>query len=223
MNENEKSNILELYVSRLKNIKDPTILELGVNKGHSTRNFLDHINKFGGKLFSIDIKKAPKLLDEDKTKWNFLRSNDLDIENILNNFPALKSGIDVLFIDSYHDETHVKKTLEKWFIYVKKNGYIYFDDTESAVYRKNKNLFLSINNDAINKLIYNIYCNNIDQLEYIKYFRKSGLSEFKKLSDLGNKLILTNKVWHYNFIFSKIYLILKKIIYKLKSKDKIKY
>lgn len=228
MIKNEKPNDLELYVSKLTYIKNPVVLELGVNKGQSTKKFLKHINQFGGKLFSIDIKDCPQLFDENKSiidtlNWKFLRSNDLDIEYILKNFPDLRNGIDILFIDSYHDETHVKKILEKWFKHVKRDGYIYFDDTESAVYRKNKNLFLSINNDAIDNLVYNVYSNNIEQIEYIKYFRRSGLSEFKKLSDLGSELNLINQIWNYNYLFSKIYLTLKRIIYKLKSKDKIKY
>ena len=66
-----------------------------------------------------------------------------------------------------------------------KNGYIFFDDTESVLYRKTKNFTLSVNNDAINKFVYNFYCNNIDQLNYIKYFKGSGISEFKKLSEIS--------------------------------------
>ena len=59
--------------------------------------------------------------DTNTSNWKFLQSNDLNTEYILKKFPKLRDGIDVLYIDSYHDVTHVKKTLEKWFIYVKKN------------------------------------------------------------------------------------------------------
>ena len=228
MSESNNHDTSKHYISKLEYFKDPIILELGVNRGGSTKKFLKHVNQFGGKLFSIDIKDCSQIFDEakynniDLSNWKFLKSNDLNIEYIINKFPKLKYGIDILFIDSYHDETHVKKILEKWFIYVNKNGYIFFDDTESVLYRKSKNYFLSIINDALNELVYKLYCNNIDQLEYIKYFKGSGMSEFKKLSELGSNLNFSNKIWKYNFFVSKIYLFLKRMLYQLKSKDKNK-
>ena len=39
----------------IKEINNPTILELGVQKGRSTKKFLDICKKNNGKLFSIDI------------------------------------------------------------------------------------------------------------------------------------------------------------------------
>ena len=220
------SNTSFYYTSKLKEFKKPTILELGVNRGGSTKNFLNHITQYGGELFSIDIKDCSQIIKEKRfnglkiNDWNFLQSNDLNIEYIFKNFPSLKNGIDILFIDSYHDETHVRKILEKWFLYINKNGYIFFDDTESVLYRKTKNFSLSVNNDAIDKFIYNFYCNNIDQLNYIKYFKGSGISEFKKLSEIGRVPIFSNKLWKYNYFISYIYLLIKKLSYKIKSKDK---
>ena len=220
------SDTSSYYISRLSHLKKPVILELGVNRGGSTKQFLKHLNHYGGKLFSIDINDCSKIIhgesfnDIDTTKWNFLQSNDLKINYILKNFPALKDGIDILFIDSYHDETHVKKILETWFFYVKKDGYIFFDDTESVLYRKSKNFFLSVNNDAIDRFVYRFYCNNLNQINYTKYFKGSGMSEYKKLSEKGTLPNLSNKSWRYNLIFSQFYLFLKKIIYRIKSKDK---
>ena len=214
------------FLSKLKNFDKPIILELGVNKGGSTVNFLKFVNNYGGELYSIDINDCSNIVnnerfkDVDTNSWNFLKTNDLNIEYILEKFPKIKAGIDVLYIDSYHDETHVKKTLEKWFIYVKKNGYIFFDDTESHLYRKSKNFALSVNNDAIDKFVRRFFYNNSHQISYTKYFKGSGLSEFNKLSEVGSKPILTNKVWGYNFIIANIYLAIKKILYRAKSKDK---
>ena len=223
---NTDNDTSPFFISKLQNLRDPIILELGVNKGGSTIKFLEYVNKNNGELFSIDIKdcslinKSEKFKGINSQKWNFLQSNDLNIRYILEKFPKLKKGIDLLYIDSYHDETHVKKILERWFIYVKKNGYIYFDDTESLLYRKSKNFALSVNNDAIDKLVKNFYYQNSHQVSYVKYFKGSGLSEYKKHSELGTKPILNRKVWNYNSILSGIYLSLKKIIYKLKSKDR---
>jgi len=221
-----KADTSYYYLSKLNNLQKPTILELGVNNGWSTINFLKHITQFGGELFSIDIKDCSKTINNKVTSeinlvnWNFLQSNDLNIKYILKNFPKLNEGIDLLFVDSYHDETHVKKILETWFLYVKKNGFIYFDDTESILYRKKKNFTLSVCNDSIDKYVYNFYCNNLEQIDYIKYFKGSGMSEFKKLSPKGTAANFSGKTWRYSLVLSKIYLFLKKLIYKIKSKDK---
>ena len=221
--DNDTSNY---FLSKLKNFNNPIILELGVNKGGSTANFLNFINEHGGELYSIDINDCSEIINSHRFKdintsnWNFLKSNDLNIKFILENFPKIKNGIDLLYIDSYHDETHVEKILENWFIYVKKNGFIYFDDTESYLYKKSKNFALSVNNDAIDKFVKNFFYNNSHQVSYIKYFKGSGLSEFCKFSELGSKPVMTNSVWNYNFLIGNIYLALKKILYKIKSKDK---
>ena len=223
---NIDSDTSKYFLSKLRNLNNPIILELGVNRGGSTAKFLKYINDNGGELYSIDIKDCSKITNDELFKnvktnnWKFLKSNDLNIEYILEKFPLLKNGIDVLYVDSYHDETHVKKTLEKWFIYIKKNGYIFFDDTESLNYRKSKNFTISVNNDAINNFVKEFYDNNSFQLLYIKYFKGSGLSEYTKLSDLGSLPVLSKKIWKYNSTLGYIYLFIKKILYFLKSKDK---
>ena len=190
----------------LKKIKNPVILEFGVNRGRSSQRFLNHILKSGGDIFSIDIKDCSHVISSEK--WNFFQCDDSDCKKIINRFPKLSEGIDLLFIDSYHDPFHVKKLLERWFVYVKKDGYIYFDDTESGLYRIKKNVILSIVNDAISNVITDFYYSNYGDLIYNKYFNGSGLSEFIKLSEIGTKPKL-EKIWSYNFIFAKIYLFLK--------------
>ena len=162
---NTDNDTSKYFLSKLTNLKNPIILELGVNKGGSTANFLKYINDNGGELYSIDINDCSNIINDELFKnvktsnWKFLKSNDLNIEYILGKFPLLKNGIDVLYVDSYHDETHVKKTLEKWFIYIKKNGYIFFDDTESLSYRKSRNFTISVNNDAIDNFVKEFYDN----------------------------------------------------------------
>lgn len=188
------------FIEKIKKIDNPLILELGVNKGGSTSIFLKYINKHGGKLYSIDINDCKNIIKTEKFKnlntdvWNFLKSNDLNIKYILKEFPKIKDGIDLLYIDSYHDETHVKNILATWFEYVNKNGYIFFDDTESLIYRKSKNFSLSVNNDAIDKFVKKFFYNNSHQVSYIKYFKDSGLSEFKK-----KQKKVQNQYWRIEF------------------------
>jgi predicted O-methyltransferase YrrM len=198
----------EIILKRLNNIKNPVILELGVNRGRSTKIFFDYINDKGGKLFSIDIRDCSNALVS--PEWNFFQCNDLNINEILKKFSVLKKGIDLLFIDSYHEPNHVKILLHTWFYYVKKDGFIYFDDTESYLYRLKKNITLSITNDSINDEIKKFYHQNYNQLLYTKYFHGTGLAEFNKVSDLYVKPN-NDKIWKYNFFISKIYLFLKKL------------
>ena len=52
---NTDNDTSKYFLSKLTNLKNPIILELGVNKGGSTANFLKYINDNGGELYSIDI------------------------------------------------------------------------------------------------------------------------------------------------------------------------
>ena len=202
----------KIIKEKLDTINNPTIFELGVNRGRSTNFFFDYVEANGGNLYSIDIKDCSKVLNS--KKWKFLQCNDLDKKKILQQFPELNKGIDLLFIDSCHDPLHVRSLLLKWYYFVNNKGFIFFDDTESYLYRIKKNYFLSIINDSINHEIKNFYHENYDQLIYTKYFHGTGLSEFYKISDLyshPNK----KKIWSYNPLIAKIYLYFKKLNFYL--------
>ena len=198
----------KIISQKLDTINNPVILELGVNRGRSTKRFFDYINLKGGELYSIDIRDCSEALNS--PQWNFFQCNDLNINQILKKFPELEKGIDLLFIDSYHDPSHVKNLLFNWFYYIKKNGFIFLDDTESYLYRIKKNNILAIINDSINTEIKKFYHQNYDQLIYTKYFSGTGLAELHKISDFHSKPNY-NEIWNYNFLFSKIYLLIKKI------------
>jgi len=205
----------EIIKEKIKNISKPLILELGVNKGHSSKKFLQFQKEYCGFLYSIDIKDCSNVINDQN--WNFYKCNDLNYKSILNKFPKIKSnGIDLLFIDSYHDPNHVKKLLLNWWPYLNKNSLIYFDDTESYIYRKKKNYILSIINDSVSNIIKEYYYSNYNQINYTKYFMGSGLSEFLKLSEKGTAPC-QKEIWNYNPIFSLFYLRLKKFIFFLKN------
>ena len=227
-NKIERNNVHHYFLKKLRNIEKPIILELGVNKGSSTAKFLEYININGGELYSIDITDCSNIVNTPRfknisiEKWNFLKSNDLDIEYILQKFPNLKKGIDLIYIDSYHDFTHVNNILKKWYIYINKFGYLFFDDTESNFYKLKNDFFHSVNNDSLDQLVQNFHSRNYDQVVLTKYFSGSGLSELFKLSELGTKANFDRKLYNYNRIVGDFYLFLKKIIYHLKKKDKKK-
>ena len=217
------------YINKkLDEIKNPIIVELGVAEtALSTKNFLKYVNDKGGKLYSIDIQDFSKITNSDNFKninsknWNFLQSNDLNLEKILKNFPIIKNGIDVLYVDSLHDPTHIERTLMKWFKHINQYGYIFFDDTESRVYKEQKALFISIGNDGIDDIIKKFYYRNSNLIKYTKYFTDTGLSEFYKICDKVAKPNFTKSLWTYNYYFGKIFLFLLKLKYLYNKKDKI--
>lgn len=193
----------------------PIVLELGVNKGKSSEKFLNILNKIDGKLFSVDIRDCSDAINSDK--WNFFQSNDLDFKKIINKFPVINdNGIDLIFIDSYHDPTHVIKLLNNWWVYLNKDCLIYFDDTENYYYRLKKNIILSIINDIISSEIKEFYYSNYDEIIYTKYYIGSGLSEFIKLNNKSTPL-KNMKIWKYNIFIYYIYKYLKKIIFYLRN------
>ena len=217
------------YINKkLDEIKNPIIVELGVAEtALSTKNFLNYVNDKGGKLYSIDIQDFSKITNTDDFKninsknWNFLQSNDLDLEKIFKSFPKIKNGIDILYVDSLHDPTHIERTLMNWFKYINQYGYIFFDDTESRVYKEQKALFISIGNDGMDDVIKKFYYRNSNLVKYTKYFTDTGLSEFYKICDKEAKPNFTKKLWTYNYYFGKIFLFLLKLKYLYNKKDKI--
>ena len=80
---NDYNYKLETYLfSIIKKIKNPIILELGVQKGRSTIKFLELCKNNNGKLFSIDIDDCSSVSNDEN--WNFYQTRD-------DNFKFIKS------------------------------------------------------------------------------------------------------------------------------------
>ena len=76
-------NLFEL----IKNIKNPYILEFGVQNGESTIRFLDLCNKNNGHLYSVDIDDCSNVSND--KRWKFIKTRD-------DNFDFVKSQFHVL-------------------------------------------------------------------------------------------------------------------------------
>ena len=74
----DKNKIIK---DKLNTIINPIILELGVNRGRSTKRFFDYVEENGGNLYSIDIKDCSTAINS--KNWNFLQCNDLNKKKIL--------------------------------------------------------------------------------------------------------------------------------------------
>ena len=77
-----------------------------MDKGHSTRVFLNSIEeKTDAILISVDIRDCSRAVECDN--WNFLQADSSDLQTIINSFPIIKNGIDILYVDSLHTPQHV--------------------------------------------------------------------------------------------------------------------
>ncbi len=165
----------------IKGINNPIILELGVQKGRSTKKFLDICKKNNGKLFSIDIDDCSNIIND--KSWNFYQTRDDNFEYIKSKIPE---KIDILFIDTLHEANHVKKLINKYYPIIKKNGFIFIDDISHLPYLKNKdrdNFYCEINNKETFDLLISIYSENTENFDLSFTFVSSGLAIIKKKTD----------------------------------------
>lgn len=200
--ENEKLNIIK---NVLNDIQNPEILELGVERGNSTRMFLEICNKNNGKLTSIDINDCSNVSSD--SKWQFIKSSD---DNFFYIDKYIKNKkFDLLFIDSLHEANHVSKVFYHYFSYVNINGFIFIDDVSWLTYVKGgiqDNDFSERNNRLIFQKILEIYNSNVNNLTLNISFLGSGLAIIKKLNNnLNEEKKISNRMFFPKNILKKIY------------------
>lgn len=205
-----KSNHLTIMYDTAVNNKLKTIVECGVDRGTSTCAFLEVFKKIDGTLYSFDIKDCSNLFND--KNWNFFQTNDIEITQIIKKFPEIKQkGIDLLYIDSYHEPSHVRKILNLYYPFININGYIFIDDTSSYPFRKLNILTDSINSDLCKEEAEEFFYSNFDTFEFRYNGGENGLSILKKIK---NNELIQNSIWKYNFLIYQIFKLLKKMKYK---------
>lgn len=166
--------------------KAPVILELGTDKGLSTTVFLQACEDKNGKLVSVDIEDCSDISDSDR--WDFIRSDSTDVNNILAQAPHLNNGIDIIYIDSLHSQDHVQKELTGWFPYMNKNSWIFFDDVDPNPYRKGNRKDHFNNEIAWNKIheyVQAFFYSNQKNLFLQILYGSTGLACLYKISPKG--------------------------------------
>jgi len=199
--ENEKLDIIKNKISK---IPKPNILELGVQKGNSTKMFLDLCEKNDGFLTSIDIEDCSNV--SNSKQWKFIKSSD-DNFDYINQF--IKKDLDIIFIDSLHEPNHVKKVFYNYFQFLKINGLIIIDDVswlpfvESGV---NNNDFVErINRLTFEKML-EIFNSNQENLSLEINFSGSGLAIFSKLKNiLKEEIKIKNRLFSIKNLIKKLY------------------
>ena len=204
------------FVSKKSN---PVILEFGVERGSSTKKFIEFAEKNNAKIFSVDINDCSKV--SNSKNWQFLKSDDLDLDKVIENFKEIKNtGVDLIYIDSYHEDKHVQKLISLYFKYVKKGGVICIDDVDSFPFRKKKDIWNSIVYDLTIDAVKEFYYNNTEicSLKILFDQNENGLAVIIKKNNFGENPNEIQKIWNYNFIIKLIYPYLRKITKLFKKK-----
>ena len=195
---------LNLIKENIKNIDKPTILELGVREGRSTKMFLEICDRNDGNLISVDILDCSKV--SNNPRWNFIHSPD-DNFDYINKF--IEKKVDVLFIDSLHEPNHIRKVFYNYFNFVKLNGLIFIDDVIWLPYIKDEyrdNEFAeTINRLTFNKIL-EIFNSNKKSLMLDINFSGSGLAIMKKINNhLNDEKKIKSRLFSVKNLLKQIY------------------
>ena len=165
----------------ISKIVKPNILEFGVENGRSTLKFLDLCHKNNGYLFSVDTVDCSKITKN--SRWSFLQTRDDNFELVKSKIPA---QLDVIYLDSVHEASHVEKIFYAYYKMLKNGGYFFIDDISHIPYLKKKkrnNFYCEINNKETYNRILDIYNSNSDLFDLNFAFKSSGLTIIKKNSN----------------------------------------
>ena len=170
LNSDKDMNNKKIIFEHIAKLDSPIILEFGANTGASSSIFTYLAEQNKGKVFSIDIENCNDVVES--KNWFFLQTNDLDTRKILDNFKELHDGIDLIYIDSYHDADHVEKLTYAWYPFLKKDGTIIYMILQNFIYRVNQ-VPHTINVGEINNRVDQIYYSNESKIYYSKYYGAS--------------------------------------------------
>lgn len=166
-----------------------TVLELGVDRGQSTRVFLNALRQ-RGRLVSIDIRDCS--LFAAREDWTFVQGDSTDTDNTLQAAPFLKDGIDILYVDSLHELNHVIKETQAWWPLMNADSHLFFDDISTGPYKvgaRKDSASTEINNAEILDYIQRLYFSNTESMSLQVLYGSTGLACVTKHSPRGHELL----------------------------------
>ena len=191
-------------MEELKSVKAPKIVEFGVRKGISTKMFIDICEKNNGFLHSVDCDDFTNVSDSRYWKFHLTRDDNFDYLD-----QEIPDGIDLFYLDSFHNANHIEKIIYHYYPKLKLNGQFIIDDVSWIPYLKDakRNSFnCERNNNETFERIMEINYGNSRNLELYFSFIGSGLAKIIKRSNdnlFAPKKIKTRKFSIKNF-FRKI-------------------
>ena len=198
-------NKLDYIIEKIKDIQKIQILELGVQRGSSTKRFIELCNTSDGFLTSIDIDDCSKVVKSDR--WKFIHSSDDDFEKI---DKIISDSLDFIFIDSLHEPKHVEKIFYHYYSFLKKGGMCIIDDISWLPYSKDAyrdNEFTeNINRSTFDKIL-EIYNQNKENFYLEFFFRESGYAIItkKKENPLNNSIKIQSRKYGLKNLLRRIY------------------
>ncbi len=196
--------------SQLETLKDTIILEFGVKEGRSTKIFLQHCKKNGGKLFSVDVNDYKDKFND--PNWTFILSRDDNFNYLENQLPK---KFDIIYLDSLHEAEHVEKIFYYYFEKLKVGGFFFIDDTSWLPYIKNAqrdNFYCEINNKETFDKLLEIYNVNLDKFDMNFDFTSSGMCKIiKKSESLSKPKKISTRILSFKNLIRKIIGFFKKI------------
>jgi len=201
---NYQKKLEEFILKDIESKKNLTILEFGVRFGESTKKFIDILENNGGHLYSVDLEDFKNISNSEK--WTFIQSRDDNFDYLDQEIP---DGIDLFYLDSFHNANHIEKIIYHYYPKLKLNGQFIIDDVSWIPYLKDakRNSFnCERNNNETFERIMEINYGNSRNLELYFSFIGSGLAKIIKRSNdnlFAPKKIKTRKFSIKNF-FRKI-------------------
>ena len=194
--------------SYINNFKNPKILEFGVKEGRSTKIFLELCKVNSGKLYSVDIDDYSSLFDD--KNWKFIKSRDDNFDFIERMIPE---KLDIIYLDSLHEASHVEKIFYHYFDKLTIGGYFFIDDISWLPYLKNSskdNFYCEINNRETFLKILEIYNLNFEKFDISFDFTSSGTCRIKKKAEnLNRSQAIPNRTFSLKNFLRKIFKLLK--------------
>jgi len=208
------TQLMRMY-NYVKELKKPSILELGTSRGASTTIFLQACEETDGQLVSVDINDCSDV--SNSNRCTFIQSDSTDVEYIISKAKFLKDGIDVLYIDSLHKKSHVERELNAWYPFMNAYSHIFLDDVDSNPYRKGQrkdDFFSEVEWNKIRDYVISFFHSNESDLYLDFMFGTTGLAHLYKLSPQGSKAREVKP------IINRENNLLNKILYSLKRKKR---
>tara|TARA_B100001250_G_scaffold175533_1_gene150951 strand:- start:106 stop:765 length:660 start_codon:yes stop_codon:yes gene_type:complete len=204
-----EEKIDNFFLKDLKKIQKPNIIEFGVRKGVSTKKIIKICEENEGFLHAVDNEDCSKVSNSNKWKFHKTRDDNFEYLDKILNF-----DVDLIYLDSFHDASHIQKIFYHYYPLLKVGGVFVFDDISWLPYLKDKkrnNFNCEINNQEIFNKILEIKSENENLVDLYFSFIGSGSAKIiKKSNEILRK---TKKLQSRKYSIKNI---IRKIVYLIK-------
>ena len=128
-----EEKIDNFFLKDLKKIQKPNIIEFGVRKGVSTKKIIKICEENEGFLHAVDNEDCSKVSNSNKWKFHKTRDDNFEYLDKILNF-----DVDLIYLDSFHDASHIQKIFYHYYPLLKVGGVFVFDDISWLPYLKDK-------------------------------------------------------------------------------------